>query len=433
MTQRFSSDADGNRRSRPDGPSGDEQFEGASSGLSILLIDDNPHVAESLGHAVGLEGHALYRAEGPEEALSRLARRRYDAVLLDLNYAPGRTDGEEGLALLKRILADDPGARVVVITAHSGIRIAVEAMRAGARDFVMKPWRNADLLAKLERAAAAEAHPPLASHAPHAEPARLIGDSGSMARVRDLIRRIAPTMAGVVVTGASGTGRNLVASAIHAASPRATEPMVRVDLRDPDAWSRISVGGGTLLLRHPDRLGELDQGRLLDRLSEAQRIIAIADDAAAIHPALARRVAAVEIALPPLAERGDDALLLARHFARVAAERHGRPVPRLTPAAEAAVLSAAWPDQVRGLAAAVERAVLLGESDTLDAALLVPPAPLPSRQVDTPGPSRFDLEENERAVIEAALREHHHNVTRAATALGLSRGALYRRMERHGL
>jgi DNA-binding NtrC family response regulator len=423
-------------RPRPhlDGLSTDGRPVRGSSALSFLLIEDNPHVAESLAQAIRLAGHMLDRAPGPEEALSRLAIRGYDAILLDMNYAAGRTDGEEGLILLSGILADDPAARVVVITAHSGIRIAVEAMRVGARDFVMKPWRNPDLLAKLERAVRADAAPtPVARQQPKAEPARLIGESAAMVHVRDLIRRVGPTMAGVVVTGASGTGRSLVAEAIHAASRGAGEPMIRIDLRDPEAWSRIGGDGGTLLLRYPDRLGEVDQARLLDRLPSAARIIAIADDAGAIRPALARRVAALEIALPPLAERSDDALLLARHFARLAAERHGRPVPRLTPAAEAAVLRASLPDQVRGLAAAVERAVLLGDGDALDASLLFPPAPPPPADPEGAGTSRFHLEENERAVVEAALREHHHNVTHAATALGLSRGALYRRMERYGL
>ncbi|MGP7795154.1 sigma-54-dependent transcriptional regulator [Sphingomonas sp. CLY1604] len=434
MDKRFFQKADDPVRPRSDGPSTNGRPAGSSSALSILLIDDNPHVAESLGLAVRLAGHALERAADPEEALSRLAVGRYDAILLDMNYAAGRTGGEEGMALLGRILADDPGARVVVITAHSGIRIAVEAMRAGARDFVMKPWRNADLLARLERAAAPATAAPMplpVDPRPQADALRLIGDSDGIVRARDLIRRVGPTLAGVLVTGASGTGRTLVAAAIHAASPHAEQPMIRVDLRDAPAWQRLDDASGTLLLRHLSALDAVEQARLLDRLPDAARIIAIADDAAAIHPALARRVAAVEIALPPLASRGDDALLLARHFVRIAAERHGRPVPQLTPSAEAAVLRAPWPDEVRGLAAAVERAVLLGDGGVIDTALLLPPAPAPAVPAAT-APSRFDLEENERAVIAAALRQHHHNVTHAANALGLSRGALYRRMERYG-
>jgi DNA-binding NtrC family response regulator len=147
-------------------------------------------------------------------------------------------------------------------------------------------------------------------------------------------------------------------------------------------------------------------------------------------PALARRIATIEIAVPRLADRGEDVLLLARHFLRLAGERYGRAGMRLTPASEAAVLAADWPDEVRGLAAAIERAVLLGDGESIEAADLVA-SPIAA---SPPEPTaRFDLDENERAIIEAALREHHHNVSHAAAALGLSRGALYRRMARHGL
>lgn len=433
MNARLSSSAVDPWCSRTDALSTNGRSDAASRALAILLVDDNHHVAESLEVAVRLAGHALDRADGPEEALSRLAARRYDVILLDMNYSAGRTDGEEGLALLGRIMADDPSARVVVITAHSGIRIAVEAMRTGACDFVMKPWRNADLLAKVERAAMRQASPALPIVQPTGNlPAMLIGESPATTRIRELVRRVGPTMAGVVVTGPPGSGRTLVASAIHAASTRSAEPVTRIDLRDAESWARMGDGGGTLLLRHPDRLDDVEQARLLDRLPEDARMIAIAEGATAIGSALARRVATVEIALPPLSARGNDALLLARHFARVAAQRHGRPVPRLTSAAETAVLRSDWPDQVRGLAAAVERAVLLGDGAVIDAALLLPSAP-PSVSGSELGSSRFDLEENERGVIEAALLEHHHNVTHAAAALGLSRGALYRRMERYGL
>lgn len=169
------------------------QPDAASSALAILLVDDNRYVAESLEVAVRLAGHSLDRADGPEEALSRLAAHRYDVVLLDMNYSTGRTDGEEGLALLGRIVAEDPRARVVVITAHSGIRIAVEAMRAGARDFVMEPWRNADLLAKLARAAVTEASIALSAAPPAGYlPRLLIGESAAMTRVRELVRRVDP-------------------------------------------------------------------------------------------------------------------------------------------------------------------------------------------------------------------------------------------------
>ncbi len=404
-----------------------------STGLAILLIDDNPAVARAMEIAFRIAGHRIDMAVAPEDAWSRLAARRYDAILLDMNFSAGESSGEEGLACLARIMADDPAACVVVVTAHSGIRIAVAAMQGGARDFVMKPWRNAELVAKTEAAVARggkAAAPP--APAPHDEPARLLGESTAMQRLRDLIRRVGPTPASVTVTGPAGSGRMLTALAIHAASADAATPPVRLDLRDEAAWARLEQGATTAILRHPDRLDPVAQGRLLDRIPATLRCIAIADDPAMLTPALRRRLSTVEMAVPPLAARQGDSVLLARHFARLAAERFGRAQPRLTDAAEAMVRATHWPDEVRGLALAIERAVLLAEDGTIDAAALAQPAPV-AVAVATTGNGDFDLTDAERAMIEAALREHRHNVTHAATALGLSRGALYRRMARYGL
>lgn len=407
----------------------------ASSGLSILLIDDNPAVARAMEIAFRIAGHRLDTAASPEEAFSRLARGRYAVILLDMNFTAGRADGEEGLACLARIIGDDPAACVVVLTAHSGIRIAVAAMQAGARDFVMKPCRNAELIAKVEAAAAPapgmSAPVPRASTDVAGPSPMLLGESAAMARLRELIRRIGPTAAGVTVTGPAGSGRTLAARAIHAASPHAAMPPLRIDLRDASAWGRIGAAQGGVILRHPDRIDPIAQDRLIDLLPPGLRCIAVADSLAALTPALRHRIATVEIAMPPLAARDDDALLLARHFAAAAGDRFGRPAARLTPAAEAAVRATSWPDEVRGLALAIERAVLLADGDAIDAAALAAPA---APAVEMPAAdASFDLSDAERAMIEAALREHRHNVTQAAAALGLSRGALYRRMARYGL
>ena len=405
---------------------------GLSSGGAILLIDDNPAVAGAMEIAFRMAGRRLDTASGPEEALSRLASRRFDAILLDMNFSPGQSSGEEGLALLARIMADDPAACVVVITAHSGIRIAVAAMQAGARDFAMKPWRNSELVAKVEAAIAREvpAGPVVASTAADAEPVRLLGESTAMQALRELVRRVGPTPAGVTVTGASGSGRTLTAMAVHAASGQDGTAPSRIDLRDENAWARLQDSTGTVILRHPDKLGEVAQARLLDRLPPAVRCIAIADDLAALTPALRRRIATIEIAVPPLARREGDCILLARHFARLAAERFARPAPRLTAAAEESIRMTVWDDEVRGLALAIERAVLLAEDGMIDAAALALPVP---QVAGATVEASFDLTDAEKAMIEAALREHRHNVTHAATALGLSRGALYRRMARYGL
>jgi DNA-binding NtrC family response regulator len=411
----------------------------SSSSFAILLIDDNPAVVRAMEIAFRMAGHSLDGAATPEEAFSRLARRRYDAILLDLNFSANQSDGAEGLACLARIMAEDPNACVVVITAHSGIRIAVAAMQAGARDFAMKPWRNAELIAKVEAAIArGRAGPATASarHAASSTPSRLLGESQAMRDLRDLIRRIAPTAAGVTITGPSGAGRMLAALAIHAGSRDADMPPVRIDLRDETAWPLLDGLSGTVILRQVDRLDQVAQQRLLDRLPPGPRCIAIADSTAPLLPALRRRIATIEIEIPPLEAREDDAVLLARHFAQAAAEQFGRPPATLTGAAEAAIRATRWPDQVRGLALAIERAVLLAEDGIIDAAALALPAqpavPRPGAAEPGSDPS-FDLSDAEKAVIQAALREHRHNVTHAAAALGLSRGALYRRMARYGL
>ena len=410
-----------------------------ASTKAVLLIDDDQAVAKAMEIAFRMAGHALAVACGPEEAFSNLARRHYDAILLDLNFSPGKADGREGLACLERIIAEDPSACVVVLTAHGGIRTAVAAMQAGARDFAIKPWKNAELVAKVEAAVArkdasapATFPPPLASNA---APARLLGESDAIDAVRELIRRIGPTSAGVTVIGPSGSGRTLAALALHGVSAYADRAPLRIELRDLAAWTQLDEARGTAILRHPDRLDELAQDRLVDRLAASVRPIGIVDDITRLTPALRRRIATVEVAMPPLAERRQDIVMLARHFLRAAAERFERPVPQLSDAAQAAIRTADWPDEVRGLALAMERAVLLAEGGLVEAAALSLFASADPREVAKTGEAQrnFDLNHSEKAMIEAALGEHRHNVSHAAKALGLSRGALYRRMERHGL
>jgi len=413
------------------------QYAQGASGADILLIDDNADVARAMAIACRIAGHRIEVATSPEEALSRLAIQRFDAILLDLNFSPGQTDGREGMALLVRILANAPDARVVVITAHSGVRIAVAAMQAGASDFVMKPWRNVELIAKIE---AAIARPPKPAAAPRraadlrAESVHILGESPAIQRLRTLVQRIGPTEASVAVTGPAGSGRGLVAAALHAALLRVATPPAIVDLADSMAWERLTDPETTLILRHADGLDAVMQGRLLERLApgarSGARIIAILDNPASLTAPLRARIATIEIAVPPLADRGDDALILARHFARLAALRHGRPAPRFSPAAEALLARRAWPDEVRGLAQSVERAVLLADGSVIEATAIAPPV---TSATGSQSIVRFDLADSEKAMIVAALREHRHNVTHAAAALGLTRGALYRRMERYGL
>jgi len=434
MRERFSSTGEEKDCPFVDTPPTDGQSASVSSETAILLVDDNPTVARAIDIALRIAGYQVYVACNPEEAWSRLAQRRYAAILLDMNFTAGAADGEEGLACLRRIMADDPAACVVVITAHSGIRIAVAAMQDGARDFVMKPWRNSELVSKI--GAAMKRTPIGQLMMPPGSlieaPAVLIGESAAIRQVRALIKRVGSTRAsvGVVITGPPGSGRALVARLIHASSPNAAGQATRIDLRSADGWDSLASAVGTIILRHVDQLDHVAQERLLDLLSPGVRVISIVSDLGSLTPALRRRLATAEIRIPPLAQRGDDVILLARHFARVAADRFGKGAVRLTPAAEAALRSAEWPDEVSGLALAIERAVILADDD-IDAAALGQSGPISKLRPDDV--ASFDLSGAERGVILAALQKHRYNVTHAAVALGLSRGTLYRRMTRYGL
>jgi len=410
----------------------------------LLLVDDDPDVAKAVSVLLGHAGMEVAVAGNPAEAYERLALDGFDAILLDLNFTRGQTGGDEGFACLARILGDDPDAAVIVITGHSGIRIAVAAMRAGALDFVMKPWRNAELIERVRAAIAhrrrrAEIATLRREAAPSNEPPRLIGASPAIERVRELIRRIGPTTASVLVRGPSGSGRTLVAQALHHASARAGKDMIALDARvlvDPgDEQARATLAqtaGGTLLVSHADRLDEVGQGRLLDRLPADARLIATVEASEALIPALHGRLGTIEIAVPPLVERGNDGVMLAHHFARLAERRHARPVTGFTPEAEAAILARCWPDEVRGLARAVERAVLLDEDGVISPADLGVEDAAPAVAGGT-APLNLNLERSERVLVETALKRHGFNVSHAAAELGLSRAALYRRMAKHGL
>lgn len=224
--------------------------------------------------------------------------------------------------------------------------------------------------------------------------------------------------------------------ALHAASPHALHDPARVDLRDASQWAQLPDTRGTLILRHADRLDEVAQQNLLALLPPSARLIAIVDDLDLIIPALRRQIAVVELTLPPLAERGEDVVLLARHFLRLAAERHSRPLRPLSEGALDAIRAARWSDEVRGLALASERAVLLADGEMIGpeafAAASLPPS-IAAPSGSPAAAAKFDLDQTEKALIQAALREYGHNISQAAQALGLSRASLYRRMERHGL
>jgi DNA-binding NtrC family response regulator len=418
--------------------------EGLSSETAVILfVDDDPDVLTSAQVLLERNGMRMLTARSPAEAWSVLAAEPVDVVLLDLNFARGATSGAEGFEWLAEIRAHDPQAVVVVVTGHSGINIAVAAMKAGASDFVMKPWNNPRFLETVRAAVALRCQRAGAQDAATLEDDLLIvGDSAPIRKVRDLIARVAATRAPVLIHGEAGTGKSLVARVLHARSGRAG-PLVRVDVRGlgPDGAEAIAravaeAQGGTLFLDEAAELAPAAQARLLAALEPGPDVRLIAatrrrEDMAAVRDDLVARLDTVEVFLPGLAARGDDLELLAEHFVRLFARRYGRAPKPLHPDAIEALRSQPPAGEVRSLRQAAERAVVLSAGDILGAADFAPPARSPAGAAGR-APD-LNLARSERAIVEAALRRHGHNVSHAARELGLTRAALYRRMVKHGL
>lgn len=424
---------------------------------SILFIDDDADVQKAAALLLPRRGFSLLSARDPAEAWSVLSAEPVDVVLLDLNFRPGSVSGAEGFACLEAMVAHDPDMVVVIVTGHSGINIAVAAMRAGATDFVMKPWNNDRLVATLTAAVAVRrqrrnAHPVAPQPAGHAaEPdSPIIGDSPAMRRILEPMRRAATTDAPILLLGEAGTGKSLLAHSIHRLSPRAGRPLATLDpmalwSEGEGAWTTALAAvtpDGTLFL---DEVGELPQplqARLLAFLKERPHLRLVtasrqkrdALQAGMLQSDLLYRLNIVELSLPPLHERGDDVRLLAVHFLHLFTRRYQRPALTLSADALDIIAQASWPGNIRALAQAMERAVVLARGTVLHPVDIPIQAPLPDGVAAArSGDGDLNLTRSEKAIVDAALRRHGFNVSHAAAELGLSRAALYRRMARHGL
>jgi DNA-binding NtrC family response regulator len=447
----------------------------------ILVADDQPDVLQALRLLLKSEGYAAEMVASPGAVLQAIEGGDFDAVLMDLNYTRDTTSGHEGFDLLSRIRLLDSSLPVVVMTAFGSVGGAVEAMRRGARDYIEKPWDNARLMAtirtqvelgrairrgqKLERENQALRREGLPT---------LIAESPAMQPVLRLMERVAPSDAHALILGEHGTGKEVVAEWLHAASGRATRPFVAVNLGGlsegvfeselfghvkgaftdarADRLGRFEVAdGGTIFLDEIANVPLAQQSRLLRVLQTGQmervgssktrkidvRVLSATNADVRAEVAAGRfredllyRLNTIEIQLPPLRERREDIVPLAVHFLVRYATRYRKPVEGFEPAALDALRQASWPGNVRELDHAVERAVLLAERTLIRREELAPGAAGPS------GPARLDeltLEEVEKVLIQKALARAGGNVSEAAKGLGLSRSALYRRLERYGL
>ncbi len=456
-----------------------------------VIVDDDADIALAAKLAIRTAFREVTTLGTPDELPGLIERGAPDLILLDLNFARGATDGREGFAWLGRILALDPDAAVVIITAHGGIGIAVEAIKAGATDFVAKPWSNERLFATAWSAAAlrqsrldarTERHRAVEIATPAGE-APMLGTSPAMARIRSLIARAAPTDANVLILGENGTGKELVARAIHRGSARREAVMLSVDLGSvaesvfeselfghvkgaftdarTDRTGRLAAAsGGTIFL---DEIGNLPlhlQPKLLTALERREvtpvgsnrtvpldvRVIAATNmprdrlaDERHLRQDLLFRLNTIEIDLPPLRDRREDIALLLRHFLSQYERRYARPARDMPGSLEALLLGYSWPGNVRALRHACERAVILAEGNAYRAEdFPLPggggiPVQASGSEADDLNPDDLNLERAEKQMIQRALRKHSYNVSATATELGLTRAALYRRMEKHGL
>jgi DNA-binding NtrC family response regulator len=445
---------------------------------TLLLADDQPDVLEALRLLLKAEGYATRTASSPDEVLRAISQQEPDLLLMDLNYARDTTSGQEGLQLLERVRERAPELPAVVMTAWGTIELAVEAIRLGARDFVEKPWDNDRLLSivanQLALAAALRK-----SRGLEAENRLLRGEgatdfvaqSRAMQPVLEMIDRVGPSEANVLITGENGTGKGLVARLLHACSPRTGKPLVTVNVgglaatvfeselfghvrgaftdAKTDRVGRFELAdGGTLFLDEIANVAPAQQTKLLrvlesgdfepvgssrTRSADVRLLTATNADLATevgegrFRRDLYFRVRTVEIQLPPLRDRREDLLPLAERFRGAHARRYRKEVAGFDGGAVRAIERHSWPGNVRELDHAVERAVLLARGTKISALDLGLEGTPSSR-----GLEEMTLEEVEEHLIKKALDRYGGNVSQAASALGLSRSALYRRLEKHG-
>jgi DNA-binding NtrC family response regulator len=451
-----------------------------SSPLKVLIADDQRDVLEALRLLLKAEGWKIEDATSPAKVLSLVAEQEFDVALIDLNYARDTTSGKEGLELMSKLTELDNSLPIVVMTAWGSVDVAVEAMRRGARDFIQKPWENARLLsilktqAELSRALrqgqrlAAENEMLRAEKGP-----TLIAEAAAMQPVLEMIARVAPSDANVLITGENGTGKGVVTRALHAASSRASKPLVTVNIgglsegvfeselfghvkgaftdAKTDRVGRFELAdGGTLFLDEIANVPLSQQPKMLRVLETSEfervgssktrkvnvRIISATNaelkkevEAGHFRRDLLFRLNTIEIHLPPLRERQADITPLAHHFLWQQLQRYRKNIEGFEAAALQAMLNYDWPGNVRELEHSVERAVLMASGQRIRTADLGLAASADS------GSSLEDLslEEVEALLIKKALARCDGNVSRAADALGLSRSALYRRLEKYGL
>ncbi len=447
---------------------------------NILIVDDDRDVLETARMFLKQEFSSVDIDEDPSKIPGYFEIKDYDVILLDMNFNKGVNDGEEGFYWLSEILKLDPQAIVILITAYGEVDLAVKAMKLGATDFVLKPWKNQKLLATIQsaikhRQSKKEIVRLKASQQSGNEQNQLdqiIGNSPPIMRVKELISKVADTDANVLVLGENGTGKELVARAIHSQSERKDEPFINVDMgaiaptlfeselfghakgaftdAKEDKPGRFEIADkGTIFL---DEIGNLSvplqsklltvlQNRAISRVGSAKqmqidfRLVCATN--MPLHDMIATkqfrqdllyRINTVEIQIPALRERAEDIQLLANHFLQLYSRKYQKKGLTITQSVMKGLQQYQWPGNIRELQHAIERAVILCEKPAMDEISL-----FLTSNTNLSTTNATTLDDMEKNFIIKSLNEHNGNVTQTATTLGLTRTALYRRMKKYSI
>lgn len=440
---------------------------------TILIVDDDKDVLTAFRLLLKQEVGAVITENNPDNLKRILSTNRIDLLFLDMNFKSSVNNGNEGLFWLSQVREWGYTLPVIMITAYADVNLAVKSLKHGANDFVIKPWRNETLLDTVRDI--------LKSEKKTSSPAQnnrhdIIGESEAMQELFRTLDKVAPTDANVLILGESGTGKDLIAQTLHKYSLRKKGPYVKVDIgaltetlfeselfghkkgaftdaREDRMGLVEAANKGTLFLDEIGNINLQQQAKLLTVLQNRQvvrlgsnssipvdiRLLAATNipftelaDEKRFRKDLIYRINTVEIKVPPLRARGNDILLLANHFLAFYAGKYIKPTFRLSPSAMDKLMSYSFPGNVRELQYIIERAVIMADDEQLQADDLVFS---PIEQHFTPALSSqtHNLEEMERLTIKAVIHKHNGNISRAAKELGLTRAALYRRLEKYDI
>jgi len=446
---------------------------------SILIIDDDPDVLTAVRLLLKTEVKEVLTEKNPENLRSILAKQSFDLIMLDMNFMSSINTGNEGLFWLKKIKEFKSDAAVIMITAYGDIDLAIRSLKEGAADFVVKPWHNEKLLITIKEALNKKTNGK-ANEVPVQFDSilnrELLGESQVMQEIFYKIQKIAPTDANILILGENGTGKDLIAKAIHQQSLRVNKPYIKVDVgalteslfeselfghkkgaftdaREDRSGRFEAANGGTLFLDEIGNISLHQQAKLLSvlqnrqvmRLGENQAIIVdirlvcatnvplqeLANESR-FRKDLVYRINTVEIIVPPLRKRGSDIILLADHFSKFYCNKYLKPCVQFDQSAKDKLLHYNYPGNVRELQYTVERAVIMADGEVLKANDIIF-SPIESVKPEDDEPVELNLNSVEKNTILKVIEKHSGNISKAAKELGLTRTALYRRLSKYDI